>query len=164
MLFTQKLPLIPSLIPYFKSTDSDWFAYIMYFIIPYATAVQFFGHTFLAFNRFTLFWTPLKYEGLWKRQRYNLFLLLLTVIAGVWILFIFRASFGVTTDNKLFIMSRDSEIEIVNNLINTVLSISTTFLTAIFNVFAFIKIYSKKQAGSAQNSMERRLLCKLLFC
>lgn len=160
LIFYKKISLIPFMTEFLLANPflATWNSIVGNF----TTVTQFFGHLLMALNRFTLIWVPLKHENIWNQQWYTVIILIASLLS---------VSRRIGESSK-FVFGEDSTVSVTfidknvtnwNNLQSIIINFSTTFLAAILNILAFIKLLIRKQNNSVINVNEKNLLCKFLY-
>uniref|UniRef100_A0A914QQS0 Serpentine receptor class gamma n=1 Tax=Panagrolaimus davidi TaxID=227884 RepID=A0A914QQS0_9BILA len=157
MVISKKLPQFSaSLREYYK--NAEFFASLAFIIISYVSAIQFLGHTILAFNRFTLIWFPLKHKQIWKHLCLFILLLLGAPFIHVGIRFNEPGAFLIISDSNISVGLKNKEALTTFLLISAIIYVSTTFIAAILHILSFSKFYFHKQTSSGINVNEKNLL------
>uniref|UniRef100_A0A914QH92 Serpentine receptor class gamma n=1 Tax=Panagrolaimus davidi TaxID=227884 RepID=A0A914QH92_9BILA len=125
------------------------------------TCVQFLGHVLLAFNRFTLLYFPIKHKNFWSRQWYTAVLIIASFLYISW-KFAEPVSFLFIGTN-VGIALVDKNMSNIYYILSTTFFLTTTLITAILNVFTFIKFCLQKKNSNALISIKERNLLYVSF-
>ena len=126
-------------------------------ILLYTAIVQYFGHTLLSFNRFTLLWFPLK-KQLWTKNWY-IYLLLGLPLLNFTYQFYEPTTFVFIGEYSVFPILVNSNKHVFGTMVLNVIYIITTSLAAIFNALSLYKAFYGINAKNLKIN-ERRLLCR----
>ena len=155
MTCTLKLPLL--FVDFFK--NQEVLASVSLNLVSYFSLMQYLGHLLMYFNRFTLFWFPLKHERIWRRNWY-IYALILGSLLNICYKFYEPATYTFGPDNVVGIALINQSLHELSYVLATFIYGITTFLAAVFNVLTFIKFKSSKHST---NTTEKRLFRKYHF-
>lgn len=124
--------------------------------------IQFFGRLFMAMNRFTSIWFPLKYEKVWQKHWYTVLMMLIPFLSVCWRLHEPVKYTYLPNGSALAVYAHPNLQPLIKGL-SSLIYFTTTVAGAIFNGLSFAKFYYNKHKSASFPLNEQHLLCKFWF-